>query len=79
VVHDGPRPDETAPPLASALVRAGRAGRGRRIAFSNGTAPGSVNLLMDRRAFLTTVTGGLSPRRSARRRSRRVRCGASAF
>ena len=52
-------PDETATPLASALVRAGRAGRGRRIALSNGTAPGSVNLLMDRRAFLTTVAGGL--------------------
>jgi hypothetical protein len=35
-------PDETAAPLASALVWAGRAGRGRRRALSNGTASGSV-------------------------------------
>jgi hypothetical protein len=35
-------PDETAPSLASALVRAGRTGSGRRIALSNGTASGLV-------------------------------------
>ena len=56
--------DETAPSLASALVRAGRAGSGRRIALSNETAsgsaiPGSAIPLMDRRAFLGTLAGGL--------------------
>ncbi len=52
-------PDEAAAPLASALVRARRAGSGRRVALSNGTASGSVIPLMDRRAFLGTLTGGL--------------------
>jgi hypothetical protein len=51
--------NETAAPLASALVRARRAGRGRRIALSSGTAPGSVSRLMDRRVFLTNCDGGL--------------------
>jgi pimeloyl-ACP methyl ester carboxylesterase len=34
--------DETAARLASALVRAGRAGRGRRLALSNGASADSV-------------------------------------
>jgi len=51
--------DETAPSLASALVRAGRAGSGRRIPLSNETASGSAIPLMDRRAFLGTLAGGL--------------------
>jgi len=50
-------PDETTAPLASALVRAALAGRGRRIALSNGTASGSVIPLMDRRAFSGTLVG----------------------
>jgi hypothetical protein len=52
-------PDETVAPLASALVRAGRAGSGQRIALSNGTASGSVIPLLGRRAFLGSLTGGL--------------------
>jgi hypothetical protein len=52
-------PDETVAPLASALVRAGRAGSGRRIALPNGTASGSVTPLMDRGAFISTFAGGL--------------------
>jgi hypothetical protein len=44
-------PDETVAPLASALVRAGRAGSGQGITLPNGTAPGS-GPLMDRRAFI---------------------------
>ena len=52
-------PDETAASLASALVRARRAGSGRRIALSNGPVSGSVIPLMDRRAFLGTLTGSL--------------------
>jgi hypothetical protein len=52
-------PDETTAPLAAALVRAGRAGSSRRIALSNGMASGSLILLMDRRAFLGTLPGGL--------------------
>jgi hypothetical protein len=51
--------DETTAPLASALVRAGRSGRRRRIALSDWPAPGSVISLLDRRAFLTTLGGGL--------------------
>jgi putative tryptophan/tyrosine transport system substrate-binding protein len=51
--------DETAAPLASALVRAGWPGRGRRIALSNGPAPGSLISLLDRRAFLAALGGGL--------------------
>ena len=51
--------DETAAPLASALVRAGWPGRSRRIALSNGPAPGSLIALLDRRAFLATLGGGL--------------------
>jgi len=51
--------DEMAAPLASALARAGRAGRGRRVALANGPAPGSLISLLDRRAFLATLGGGL--------------------
>jgi putative tryptophan/tyrosine transport system substrate-binding protein len=51
--------DETAAPLASALVRAGWTGRGRRIALANWPAPGSVTSLLERRAFLATLGGGL--------------------
>jgi hypothetical protein len=54
-----PTPDETAASLASALVRAGRAGGGQRIALSNGTASASVIPLMNRRAFMGTLAGGL--------------------
>ena len=42
--------DETAPPLAPALVRAAWAGRGRWSTLSNGPASGAG--LMDRRAFI---------------------------
>jgi len=51
--------DETAAPLASALVRAGWPRRGRRTALSNGPAPGSLISVLDRRAFLATLGGGL--------------------
>jgi ABC-type uncharacterized transport system substrate-binding protein len=51
--------DETAAPLASALVRAGWPGRSRRIALSNGPAPGSLIALLDRRAFLAILGGSL--------------------
>jgi len=51
--------DETVAPLASALVRARRTGSGWRVALPNGTASGSVTPLMDRRAFIGTLTGGL--------------------
>ena len=51
-------PDETVAPLASALVRAGRAGSGQRIALSNGAASRSVIPLVDRRAFVGTLAGG---------------------
>src|SRR5260370_24083232 len=47
--------DETVPPLASALVRAWRAGSGGRVALPNRTASGSVTHLMDRRVFIGTV------------------------
>src|SRR5438309_11688230 len=51
--------DETVAPLASALVRARRTGSGWRVALPNGTASRSVTPLMDRRAFIGTLTGGL--------------------
>jgi putative tryptophan/tyrosine transport system substrate-binding protein len=51
--------DETAAPLASALVRAGWPGRVRRIALSNRPAPGPLISVLDRRAFLATLGGGL--------------------
>ena len=53
-------PDETAAPLASALVRAGRAGSGQRIALSNGTASASVMPLIGRRTFLGTLASVLA-------------------
>ena len=52
-------PDETAASLDPALVRGGRSGSGRRPALPNGVALGSVTPLMDRRAFLGTLAGGL--------------------
>ena len=52
-------PDETVPPLASALVRARRARSGRTIALPNAAASGSVTPFMDRRAFIAAVGGGL--------------------
>jgi len=51
--------DETVPPLASALVRAERAGSGRRTALADGAASGPVTPSMDRRAFIGTLAGGL--------------------
>ena len=54
--------DETAPPLAAALVRAGWSGSGRRVALPNGPASRSVTHFMDRRAFIGTLTGGLLTR-----------------
>ena len=54
-----PAADETVAPLASALVRAGWSGSGRRVALPNGPASGSVTPFMDRRAFIGTVAGGL--------------------
>lgn len=51
--------DETPVPLDSALVRARRTGRNRGTAVSNGTGSGFVIPLIARRAFLTSLTGGL--------------------
>ena len=51
--------NETTPPLASALVRAGGSGSGRRVTLPNGPASGSVTPFMDRRMFLGTMTGSL--------------------
>jgi hypothetical protein len=51
--------DETATPLDPALVRAGRSGSGRRPALPNGTASATMIPLIDRRAFLATLTGSL--------------------
>jgi hypothetical protein len=56
--------DETAAPLASALVRAGWPGRGGRTALSNGPAPGSLISLLDR----PRDPRWWPPRRAARRR-----------
>jgi hypothetical protein len=54
-----PAADETVAPLASALVRAGRARSGRRTAIADRSASGSMTPLMDRRAFIGTLSGGL--------------------
>ena len=54
-----PAADETAAPLAPALVRAGWAGSRRRPALPNRTASGSVTPFVDRRAFIGTLAGGL--------------------
>jgi hypothetical protein len=51
--------DETVASLASALVRAGWAGSGRRTALPDGTASGSVIPRVDRRAFLAVLAGGI--------------------
>lgn len=51
--------DETVASLASALVLAGWAGSGRRTALPDGTASGSVIPLVDRRAFLAVLAGGI--------------------
>jgi hypothetical protein len=54
-------PDEAAALLASALVRAGRSGRDRRIALSNWPAPGSMISSLDRRAFLAIALAAGGP------------------
>ena len=54
-----PAAHETVAPLASALVRAGRARSGRGTAIPEGTASGSMTPLVDRRAFIGTLAGGL--------------------
>jgi len=54
-----PAADETAAPLAPALVRAGWAGSRRRPALPNRTASGSVTPFVGRRAFIGTLAGGL--------------------
>ena len=54
-----PDAHETVAALASALVRAGRAGSGGRLALPHGSASGSVTPFMDRRAFIGTLAGGL--------------------
>ena len=54
-----PAADETTAPMASTLVRAGRAGSGRRTAIAHGTLSRSVIPLVDRRAFIGTLAGSL--------------------